>query len=260
MNHADESTMSAGGTKRPLEGKVAVVTGASRGIGRAIALELARLGASVGINFSKDAEGAAETASLVQSEGAKAAVVQGDVSESSAASGLIDEVGSLLGEPTIVVCNAGIRRDGLAMRMSDEAWEEVIRVNLSGAFYVSRAALKTMVRKKWGRLVFVSSVAGIQGNAGQANYAASKAGMIGLAKSIAREVGSRGITANVVAPGFVETEMTSDLPRELIENVRRRIGSGRLGQPSDIAPIVGFLCTPEASYINAAVITVDGAL
>ncbi len=236
------------------------MTGASRGIGRSIAIELARLGASVGINFSKDSEGAAETAEIVHSLGVKAAAIQGDVSDPTAASGVVEEAGSLLGEVAIVVCNAGIRRDGLALRMTDDAWDDVLRTNLSGAFYVTRAALRSMIRNKWGRLVYISSVAGVQGNAGQANYAASKAGLIGLAKSIAREVGSRGITSNVVAPGFVETEMTADLPEELLDEARRRVAAGRLGTPDDIAPIVGFLCTPAASYLNGAVITVDGGL
>lgn len=251
--------MSESGRRR-LEGKTALVTGASRGIGRAIAVELARLGASVGINFSTDSEGAAETATLVQAEGAKAAVVRGDISDPAKAAATLEEVGSLLGDVEVVVSNAGIRRDGLVMRMSDDAWEEVLRVNLSGAFYVTRAALRTMIRKKWGRFVYISSVAGIQGNAGQANYAASKAGLIGLAKSIAREVGSRGITANVVAPGFVETDMIADLPQELLAKAAERVAAGRLGTPDDIAPIVGFLCTPGASYLNGAVIPVDGGL
>lgn len=246
--------------QRPLDAKTALVTGAARGIGRAIAVELARLGASVGINYSKDSEGAAETADLVHSEGVKTAVIQGDVSDPGACLAIVQEAGSLLGDVEVVVCNAGIRRDGLALRMTDDAWEDVLRTNLSGAFYVTRAALRTMIRKKWGRLVYVSSVAGVQGNAGQANYAASKAGLIGLAKSVAREVGSRGITANVVAPGFVETEMTADLSEEVVEEARRRVAAGRLGKPDDIAPIVGFLCGPGASYLNGAVITVDGGL
>jgi 3-oxoacyl-[acyl-carrier protein] reductase len=245
---------------RPLEGKTALVTGASRGIGRAIAVELARLGASVGVNFSEDSAGAAETANLVQQEGVKAAVIQGDVSNSTSAAATVEEAGSLLGDVEVLVCNAGIRRDGLALRMTDEAWDDVVATNLSGAFYVTRAALKSMIRKRWGRLVYISSVAGVQGNAGQANYAASKAGLIGLAKSIAREVGSRGITANVVAPGFVETDMTADLSEELLEQARSRVAAGRLGKPDDIAPIVGFLCSPGASYLNGTVITVDGGL
>ncbi len=245
---------------RELEGKTALVTGASRGIGRAIALELARMGVSVGVNFSRDAAGAAETAALVQAEGVKAAAVQGDISDPTAAASVVEETASLLGEVEIVVCNAGIRRDGLILRMSDDAWEDVLRTNLSGAFYITRAALRSMVRKKWGRLVYISSVAGIAGNAGQANYAASKAGLIGLAKSVAKEVGSRGITANVVAPGFVETEMTADLPEDLIGEVQSRVAVGRLGVPEDIAPMVALLCSPHASYVNGAVITIDGGL
>ncbi len=252
--------MTQGSYKRELEGKTALVTGASRGIGRAIALELARMGASVGVNFSRDAEGAAETATLVQAEGVKVAAVQGDISDPTAAASVVEETASLLGDVEIVVCNAGIRRDGLVLRMSDDAWEEVLRINLSGAFYMTRAALRTMVRKKWGRLVYVSSVAGIAGNAGQANYAASKAGLIGLAKSVAKEVGSRGITANVVAPGFVETDMTADLPEDLIAEVKSRVAAGRLGVPEDIAPMVALLCSPRSSYVNGAVITVDGGL
>jgi len=246
--------------ERPLEGRVALVTGASRGIGRAVALELGRQGASVAINYLNDVEGAARTAAAIADQGCKTAVVKADVSDPEAVASMVGEVATLLGEPDIAVCNAGIRQDGLAVRMSDESWDSVIRTNLYGAFYVTRAVLKHMIRRRWGRLVYVSSVAGLQGNAGQANYAASKAGVIGLAKSIAREVGSRGITANVVAPGFVDTDILAGLPEELLEEARKRVPVGRLGTPEEIASAVAYLCGPKAAYVNGAVLAIDGGL
>lgn len=245
---------------RCLEGKVALVTGAGRGIGRAIVLELARRGAAVGINFSKDAEGAGATAAEAADMGVKTAVVQADVSDPKAVSEMMQELSTLLGDADIVVCNAGIRKDGLAVRMSDEDWDAVLKVNLYGAFYVTRAALKSMIRKKWGRIVYVSSVAGLQGNAGQANYAASKAALVGLAKSLAKELGSRGITANVVAPGFVDTSILEGLSEDLLNKAKERIPAARLGTPEEVASAVGFLCSPAASYVNGAVLTVDGGL
>jgi 3-oxoacyl-[acyl-carrier protein] reductase len=240
----------------PLEGKVAIVTGASRGIGRAIATELVRAGASVAC-VSTRAGGCDET---VAASGGKAFGFAADVASSGEVENMVAEVVEKLGSVDILVNNAGVARDQLLLRMSDEDWDQVMAVNLKGAFHTVRAVSKTMMRAKWGRIVNISSIVGIGGQAGQANYAASKAGLIGFTKSVARELGSRGITCNAIAPGFIETDMTAELPQEMREHVVKTAPVGRLGTPEDVARLVVFLAGDGAAYITGQVVVVDGGL
>jgi len=234
-----------------LEGKTALVTGASRGIGRAIATELARAGAQVVIGYRS---GADEALALADELGARA--VQADVSDPSAAARLVEEAGDL----DILVNNAGLTRDGVLARMSDEDWRTVLETNLSSVFYTCRAVTRSMMRKRAGSIVNVSSIVGVHGNWGQTNYAASKAGIIGFTKSLARELGSRGVRANVVAPGYVKTQLTDVLPEEATKAMLDNTPLGRLGEPEDVAGAVRFLCSDEASFITGEVLLVDGGL
>lgn len=237
-----------------LDGKIALVTGASRGIGREIALELARAGAHLACVASTEAN-AAQTASET---GGRAYGC--DVANAEAVEALYARVAEDLGPPAILVNNAGITRDQLVMRMKDDDWDQVLATNLKGAFLTIRAASRSMMKARYGRIVNVSSIVGIGGAAGQANYAAAKAGLIGLTKSIAKEFGPRGITCNAVAPGFIETDMTKDLPEEFRSDVMKRAPLGRLGAPGDIAPVVAFLCSEAAGYITGQTLVVDGGL
>jgi 3-oxoacyl-[acyl-carrier protein] reductase len=234
-----------------LEGKRALVTGASRGIGRAIATELARAGATVVIGYRSGADEAQELASEL---GARA--VQADVSAATDAARLVEEAGDV----DILVNNAGLTRDGLLARMSDDDWRTVIDTNLSSVFYTCRAVTRPMMRKRAGAIVNVSSIVGVHGNWGQTNYAASKAGIIGFTKSLARELGSRGVRANVVAPGYVKTQLTEVLPEEATKAMLDNTPLGRLGEPEDVAGAVRFLCSDEASFITGEVLLVDGGL
>lgn len=243
-----------------LEGKVALVTGASRGIGRAIAVGLAREGAAVAVNFQADSSGAGETAALVAEAGSKALVVQADLRDAEAITALFAETEKVLGPVDILIANAGITRDGLAVRISEEQWDDVIATDLTAPFLCTKSALRHMMKARWGRVVLISSVAGLKGNAGQANYSAAKAGLLGLAKSLAREVGSRGITVNVVAPGFIETDMTSGLDEKVRDAALQQIPCESFGQPEDVAAAVVFLSGPDAGYINGTVLPVDGGM
>jgi len=234
-----------------LEGKNALVTGASRGIGRAIAAELARAGASVVIGYRS---GKDEAEALATEIGARA--IQADVSDPEDARRLVEEAGDL----DILVNNAGLTRDGLLARMPDEDWRVVIETNLSSVFYTCRAVCRPMMKKRSGAIVNVSSIVGVHGNWGQTNYAASKAGIIGFTKSLARELGSRNVRANVVAPGYVKTQLTDVLPEEATAAMLQNTPLGRLGDPEDVAGAVRFLCSDEASYITGDVILVDGGL
>ena len=243
-----------------LTGKSAVVTGGSRGIGRAIAVRLATQGADVAFSFRGNEEAARETTRAIEAVGRRALAHRGDVTDSSAANALIAAALETFGRIDILVNSAGITRDDLLMRMTDQAWQDVLQTNLSGAFYATRAVLRPMLRARKGRIVNISSVAGQAGNAGQANYSAAKAGLIGLTKATAREVASRGITCNAVAPGFVLTEMTQVLPESIQEGIRSATPMGRFGTAEEIADVVAFLCSDEAAYVTGQVVGVDGGL
>ncbi len=234
-----------------LEGRTALVTGASRGIGRAIATELAAGGAEVVLSYRTGAE---EAEALASEIGARA--VQADVSDPASAAALVQEAGDL----DILVNNAGVTRDGLLVRMSDEDWDTVIDTNLASCFYTCRAVARGMMKRRAGTVVNISSIVGIHGNWGQTNYAASKAGIIGFTKSLARELGSRNVRANVVVPGYVKTQLTDVLPEEATQAMLQSTPLGRLGDPEDVAGAVRFLCSRESSFITGAVLLVDGGL
>jgi 3-oxoacyl-[acyl-carrier protein] reductase len=234
-----------------LEGKTALVTGGSRGIGRAIALELGAAGASVVVGFRG---GQAEAEAVAEEIGGRA--VHADVSDPEAARALVEDAG----EVDILVNNAGITRDGLLARMPDEDWRDVIETNLSGMFYTCRAAARPMMKRRSGAIVNISSIVGVHGNPGQTNYGAAKAGIIGFTKSLARELGSRGVRANVVAPGYVTTQLTDVLPDAAKDAMLAATPLGRLGDPEDVARAVRFLCSDEASFITGEVLLVDGGL
>ena len=245
---------------RDLQDKVAIVTGSSRGIGRAIALELARRGAKVAVNYRSQAEAARAVVQDAQAAGGEALAIQADVSHLSEAQQLVDATLEAYGTIDILVNNAGIARDALLMRMSEEDWDIVLATNLKGAFNCSKAVQRTMLRKRAGRIISIGSVVGISGNAGQANYAAAKAGLIGLTKALAREFGSRHITVNLIAPGFIETDMTANLSEALIQAATARIPLDRIGKPEDVAAAVAFLASDAASYITGQVLRVDGGM
>jgi 3-oxoacyl-[acyl-carrier protein] reductase len=245
-----------------LEGKVSLVTGASRGIGRAIALKLASLGSSVAVNYvAIEASNKADADNVVESVirlGGEAMSVEADIRNGAAVKAMVEQVTDKWGKIDILVNNAGINRDTLLLRMSDDAWDDVINTNLRGAYLCTKFAVRHMMRQEWGRIISISSVVGRVGNAGQSNYAAAKGGIIAFTKSIAREMSSRNITANAVAPGFIVTEMTNKLPPERRESMLAMIPLQRLGQPEDVAELVGFLATDRAGYITGQVITIDG--
>jgi 3-oxoacyl-[acyl-carrier protein] reductase len=243
-----------------LQDKVAVVTGGSRGIGRAIALELARRGASVVVNYHRSADAAQEVAAAIEGEGGKALAVQADVGELDQAAELIKAAIDTFGTVDILVNNAGTTRDQLLMMMSENDWDVVLRTNLKGVFNCCKAAARKMMRQRSGRIINISSVSGIAGQGGQTNYAASKAGVIGLTKSLAKELGPRSITVNAVAPGFVPTALTNDLSEEMKEKAREATPLGRMGQPEEIAYAVAFLASERAGFITGEVLTVDGGL
>lgn len=243
-----------------LSGQVALVTGAGRGIGRAIALALAEAGARVAINYNTSAQAALELAAEVAAAGGEARAWQADVSETDQAAALVDNVLQHFGRLDILVNNAGITRDNLLLRMGEEDWDRVLAVNLKGYFNCCKAAIRPMTRARRGRIINIASVVGLRGNAGQVNYAAAKAGVIGLTKSLAREVGSRNITVNAIAPGFIETDMTRALTRDIREQMLKNIPLGRLGEPADVAGLAVFLAGPGAAYITGQVIAVDGGM
>lgn len=253
-----------GRTSQPLQttlaGKTALVTGSTRGIGRATALELARLGANIVINYRGSAEAAREVQALIEGRGGKAIAIAADVSQSAEVDRLFAAIGETFGAVDMLVNNAGLTRDNLLLRISEADWDAVLATNLKSAYLCAKAALRGMLRARWGRIVNVSSIVGIAGNAGQTNYAAAKAGVIALTKSLAQEVGSRGITVNAVAPGFIETEMTASLPEALRRRMLDHVALGRAGTPEDVAAVISFLCTPAAGYITGQVLVVDGGM
>jgi 3-oxoacyl-[acyl-carrier protein] reductase len=245
---------------RPLQGQVALVTGGNRGIGRAVALALGRAGAHVALSYRARAEQAAAVVRELLEHEVESQAWQADLADAAVPGTLVGAVIARWGRLDVLVNNAGITRDTLVMRMSEADWDLVIHTNLRGPFLASKAALKPMLKQRYGRIVNMSSLAGVSGNAGQANYSAAKAGLIGFTRSLAKEVGSRNITVNAVAPGFIDTDMTRDLPAELLERARQVAAIPRLGTPEDVAAAVAFLASPAAAYITGQVLGVDGGL
>ena len=244
-----------------LGGRTALITGASRGIGRATAVRLARDGAKIAVNYKGNADAAEETKRAVESAGSSAALVQGDVSVEADADRVVkDAVSFGGGKLDILVNNAGTTRDDLLVRMTPEQWDAVMDLNLRGAFLVTRAAMRPMMKARFGRIVNVSSVAGVAGNAGQANYASAKAGLIGFTKTVAREMASRNITCNAVAPGFVPTDLTNALLKQMEQTILKQIPLGRFGSVDDVANAIAFLVSEEASYITGQVLQIDGGM
>lgn len=243
-----------------LTGRVALVTGGSRGIGRSIARELARAGASVAINYNQSEDQARSIQKEIQSEGRNAVMVKGDVRIGGDCDRIVQETVDALGQLDILVNNAGFNRDTLILRMSLDDWDEVMALNLRAVFLCTKAALRPMMRQRWGRVINIGSVSGLAGNAGQANYAAAKSGLIGFTRAVAREMGSRNVTANLIAPGLIITELTKDIRKEIVEGVKQRLIIDRMGKAEDVAASVVFLASEDASYITGQILSVDGGL
>jgi 3-oxoacyl-[acyl-carrier protein] reductase len=243
-----------------LAGKVAVVTGGSRGIGRATCLRLAELGAKVVINYVSRPQAAEETKAQVEALGSECMVVKFDVAKSSEVQEAFKQITAECGRIDILVCNAGVTRDGLLITMKEEDWDQVLAVNLKGAFNCIKAGCRPMMKQRWGRIIIITSVVGFAGNAGQANYSAAKAGLVGLTRSTARELASRSITVNCIAPGYIDTDMTGELPAAVKEKILAEIPLGILGQPEDIAGAVAYLASDDARYVTGQAIHVNGGM
>lgn len=243
-----------------LQGKCALVTGGSRGIGRAVCLELARQGARVAVNYAGNAAAAEETVKACEAQGVEAFAIQADVADAAACEAMVKEVLTRFGRLDILVNNAGVTRDSLMPMMKEADWDAVLDTNLKGAFHCMKAVYRPMMKQKYGRIVNLSSIVGLRGNAGQANYAASKAGLIGLTKSMAKELAARNVTVNAVAPGFIDTDMTAALPEKAREAMLTTIPMGRLGQAEDVAKAVAFFAGDESAYVTGQVLCVDGGM
>lgn len=240
--------------------KVALVTGAGRGIGRAIAIELAKDGCAVAINYNKSARAAEEVVKLIELSGGTAVAVQADVSSFAEVKEMFKTINEKLGPVEILVCNAGITKDNLLMRMKEEEWNDVISANLTSLFYCAKEAVRSMLKARTGRIIVISSVTGLVGNPGQCNYSAAKAGALGFVKSLAREIGSRGVTVNAVAPGYIATDMTAVLSEDVQNTMLKNIPLQREGTAEDIAKVVAFLASDGAAYVHGQVIAVDGGM
>lgn len=243
-----------------LEGKVALVTGASRGIGQGICLRLARDGADIAVNYRRDEAGARETVRCVEETGRRAMLVPGDVGDGAAAASIVSETIAELGGLHVLVNNAGVSADVLTVRLSEEDWDRVLDTDLKGAFLTTKAALRPMMRQRSGRIINISSVVAFTGNAGQASYAAAKAGLLGFSKSVAREVATRGITVNVVAPGLIDTAMTLELPDDVRAWMLEQVPVGRPGTVEDVAAVVSFVASDDAAYMTGQVLRIDGGM
>jgi 3-oxoacyl-[acyl-carrier protein] reductase len=243
-----------------LKGKVALVTGGSRGIGRSVCLALASDGADVAVNFTSNEKAAAETVAMLKDKGVRAAAFKANVANDDENHGMFDAIRKQFGRVDVLVNNAGITRDKTFSKMTSDLWREVLDVNLTGQAMVTHEALKDMLKAEWGRIVFVASIVGQVGNFGQSNYAVAKGGLIALAKTLAREYARKGITVNAVAPGFIETDMTSAVPETALEQVRAMTPVGRLGRPEEVADAVRFLCSPRSSYVTGEVLNVNGGM
>ena len=247
-------------TVSDIEGRSALVTGASRGIGRAVALRLAEKGVRVAVNFNTSEDAAAAVAATIRGMGVEAMTVHADVGRLDQVGEMVESINDAWGQVDILVNNAGIIDDTLMVRMSDEQWESVLSTNLNGTFYCARAVLRTMLRQRWGRIISIGSVVGLRGNAGQVNYAASKAGIVGFTKALAKEVATRGITVNTVTPGYISTDTVDVLPQRLKDKILTWIPQGHFGEVDDVAYLVAYLAGKNAKYVTGQVISVDGGL
>lgn len=243
-----------------LDGKVIIVTGASRGIGRSVAIEMAKLGAKVVINYAGNAAAAEEVKNSIVSAGGQAIVIKADVANVEAVEAMVKETVDTFGRIDVLINNAGITRDNLLMRMREEDWDAVLNINLKGVFVCTKAVSRIMMKQRAGKIINMTSVVGLMGNAGQANYSAAKAGVVGFTKSMAKELASRGITVNAIAPGFINTDMTAVLSEKVKEDLAGKIPAGRLGNPEDVAAAVAFLASDAASYITGQTLNVDGGM